>query len=202
VPAESAAPTVVRSLSPDSPVPQNGAGGTGARTGGEEQTFTLMLRNVNLLYLGVSVLILTDRSYLSRFWTQFEAWLAMQDVGPSGLVSARHTSLHSRCTIVCVHGAPEALVSSLIEEWSDCTAEKAYEKLSSADVRVTNQSDKDDQLPKILALDGRVSAVAQRLRICPPASPGVMKSRRMRPSREPTRELAEEAVAVKRVLTA
>jgi len=114
VPAESAAPTVVRSLSPDSPVPQNGAGGTGARTGGEEQTFTLMLRNVNLLYLGVSVLILTDRSYLSRFWTQFEAWLAMQDVGPSGLVSARHTSLHSRCTIACVHGAPEALVSSLI----------------------------------------------------------------------------------------
>jgi len=88
------------------------------------------------------------------------------------------------------------------EEWSDCTAEKAYEKLSSADVRVTNQSDKDDQLPKILALDGRVSAVAQRLGICPPASPGVMKSRRMRPSREPTRELAEEAVAVKRVLTA
>lgn len=135
------------------------------RDNAEKQTFALMLKNINLLFLGIGVLILTDRSYLSRFWTQFEAWLAMQDISTSGLVSAHVAD--KRCTIRCVHGAPEALVESLVEEWSGCTAQRAFEKLSAPDVYVTNQSDKDLQLPKILELDGHVSVVAQRLGIVP-----------------------------------
>jgi len=134
-----------------------------ARTESERQQFRLQLKNVNLLYLGVGVLVLTDRSYLSRFWracvqTNFEAWLSMQDVSIHGLISARHASW--RCTIKCVHGAPEGLIESLVEEWSDCTARKAFEKLSSADVMCTNLSDKEVQLPKILELDQRVADVA------------------------------------------
>jgi len=143
-------------------MPQNTGTEVDIRTAEERQLFALMLRNVNLLYLGVNVLILTDRSYLSRFWTNFEAWLAMQDVSMHGLVTASSVTLRSRCTIMCVHGAPEALIESLIEEWSDCTAAKAYQKLSAPDVRATNQSDKDVQLPKILLLDKRVAAVALR----------------------------------------
>ena len=68
-----------------------------------------------------------------------------------------------RAFAVCVHGAPEALQESLIEEWSDCTAECAYEKLSGDDVAVTNASDKEAVLPKILELGGRVSEAATRL---------------------------------------
>jgi hypothetical protein len=49
-------------------MPQNTGTETDIRTAEERQLFALMLRNVNLLYLGVNVLILTDRSYLSRFW--------------------------------------------------------------------------------------------------------------------------------------
>lgn len=64
---------------------------------------------------------------------------------------------------MCVHGAPEALQESLVEEWSDCTAERAYEKLSGHDVAVTNASDKETVLPKILELGGRVSEAATRL---------------------------------------
>lgn len=128
------------------------------RTETERQSFKLMLKNANLLYLSASVLILTDRSYLSRFWTNFEAWLAMQDVSMHGLVAARPAN--SRFTIRCVHGSPEALADSLVEEWAHCTALKAHQKLSSADVQVTNQSDKDIQLPKILELDQRVADVA------------------------------------------
>jgi len=128
------------------------------RTDSERQAFKLMLKNVNLLFLGVSVFVLTDRSYLSRFWTNFEAWLSMQDVSVHGLVPARHAN--NRCTIRCVHGAPEALIESLVEEWADCTAQQAYEKLRSADVQVTNQADKDVQLPKILELDQRVTGIA------------------------------------------
>ena len=37
-----------------------------------------MLTNINFLYLGLRVFIICDRTYLGRFWTQFEAWLSMQ----------------------------------------------------------------------------------------------------------------------------
>ena len=43
-----------------------------------------MLKKVNWLYLGCSVLVLLDLSYLSRFWTQFEAWLSFQTIGTEG----------------------------------------------------------------------------------------------------------------------
>ena len=41
----------------------------GKRTPAELERFKWRLRNVNLLYLGSSVLVLVDMSYLSRFWT-------------------------------------------------------------------------------------------------------------------------------------
>ena len=91
-----------------------------------------------------------------------------------GLVSARNSS--TRCSIMTVHGAPEALVESLVEEWSNCTAEKAFEKLSSADIAVTNQSDKDVQLPKILELDARTAAVAVQIGIERLPSPQTLPS--------------------------
>ena len=155
-----------------------------ARNEAERQQFRLQLKNVNLLYLGVGVLILTDRSYLSRFWTNFEAWLSMQDVSPEGLVSARHA--HRRCSIMCVHNAPEALVESLVEEWSNCTAQKAFEKLSSADVMCTNLSDKEVQLPKILELDQRVAALALAFSVQREPSPDTPKAAQWGDSSERT----------------
>ena len=64
------------------------------KTAVEKAEFGLMLPNINMLYLGAKVLILMDREYLNRFWTQFEAWLAFQvgscwgsvaGAGPGGL---------------------------------------------------------------------------------------------------------------------
>ena len=40
------------------------------RTDEEKADFERMLSEVNLLYLGCFVLIIMDRSYVSRFWTQ------------------------------------------------------------------------------------------------------------------------------------
>ena len=40
----------------------------GERTKEEKEAFTRMLSNINLLFLGASVLILLDMSYSSRFW--------------------------------------------------------------------------------------------------------------------------------------
>ena len=40
----------------------------GERTLEEQQEFKIMLANVNMIYLGASVLIIMDISYQSRFW--------------------------------------------------------------------------------------------------------------------------------------
>ena len=63
-----------------------------------------MLSEVNLLYLGTTVLILLDLSYVSRFWTQFESWLAMQYAMPDGLKPAIGTQ-NERHHIVCIQNA-------------------------------------------------------------------------------------------------
>lgn len=124
----------------------------GFRTDAEEVEFKLMLTNVNMLYLGAAVLILLDRSYLSRFWTQFEGWLSFMVVSPQGLVFEDDES-RQRFAIRVLHGAPQDLKTSLMTEWSGCDTTGAYRKLSAPDVTVTNQKDKEVQLPKILTLD-------------------------------------------------
>ena len=70
------------------------------RSPAERLRFKWMLQNVNLLYLGMRVLVLMDISYLSRFWTQFEAWLSLQAGGAAGLGPA--AEVRRRVTIRCV----------------------------------------------------------------------------------------------------
>ena len=53
------------------------------------------------------------------------------------------------------HDAPSKTHDALIEEWAACNAHEAHRKLSSPDVSVTNQSDKDVQLQKMAKLDDR-----------------------------------------------
>ena len=109
----------------------------------------------------LKVLILLDRTYLGRFWTQFEGWLSMQRASPDGLVSADESA--RRCIIECVHGAPDMLKGALVEEWSQATAEMAHRKLSASDVSVTNASDKALQLPKLFILDNKVREIARAM---------------------------------------
>jgi hypothetical protein len=123
---------------------------------------------VNMLYLGTTVLILFDLSYLSRFWTQFEAWLSMQFATPNGLKSAVGTK-HARYHIVCIQNAAaqaELFTKALTDQWATKTPQQAFDFLSKPDVTVTNQSDKEGQLPKIKALDvtvrGAFQAVMER----------------------------------------
>jgi len=59
------------------------------KTPSESAEFKEMLPNINLLYLTCSVLILMDRSYMNRFWTQFEAYLSMRAITSDGLTNAR-----------------------------------------------------------------------------------------------------------------
>ena len=78
----------------------------GSRTAEDKDDFKRMLSEVNMLYLGTTVLILLDLSYVSRFWTQFESWLAMQSAMPSGLKPAVGTK-NERHHIRCIQNAAE-----------------------------------------------------------------------------------------------
>lgn len=40
------------------------------RTHAEDQEFKMMLPNINLVYLGMSVFVLLERSYIGRFWVR------------------------------------------------------------------------------------------------------------------------------------
>ena len=120
---------------------------------------------VNMLFLGTSVLILLDLSYVSRFWTQFEAWLSMQFATPNGLKSAIGTAT-VRHHIVCIQNAAEQselYTKALTTSWADKTPLQAHDFLSKPDVTVTNASDKEGQLPKIKALDATVQGAFQAI---------------------------------------
>ena len=69
-----------------------------------------------------------------------------------GLASANQ-STEKRHTICCIHNAPAAFGPALIEMWADKTVAEARQILSNPDVRVTSNSDKDQQLGKLHELD-------------------------------------------------
>ena len=92
------------------------------RSPAEKALFLHMLKNVNLLYLGCSVLCLIDISYLSRFWTQFEAWLSMQQATTGKL--CRASGSERRETIVTIYNGTQTAVQLLLEQWADVTPEQ------------------------------------------------------------------------------
>jgi hypothetical protein len=124
------------------------------RTPLDKAEFNWMLANVNFLYLGLSALILMDISYVSRFWTCYEAWLCFQLPSTTGLVPTPDAKL--RCSIVRLHGARQSFEDDLRQQWHHCTAEEAHRQLSSPAVTVTNASDKLTQLEKIAQFDAMV----------------------------------------------
>ena len=113
------------------------------------------LPHVGLLFLGMSVLILLDLSYISRFWTQYEAWLSMQVATPTGLTSAVGTK-HEHHHVICILNTAaqsDMFTKMLTEQWATKTPEQSYKFLSKPDVTVTNQRDKAVQLAVITKLD-------------------------------------------------
>lgn len=124
------------------------------KTPSEKVYFKWMLDNINVLYLSVSVLIILDLSYISRFWTQYEAWLSMQTATKDGLRPA--TVAERRCEITPIYNTTQNMAEALTAIWATKSPAEAFATLAKPDVTVTNQSDKDGQLPKILTFDDRV----------------------------------------------
>ena len=122
----------------------------------EDEEFSAMLSGINVIYLGMKVLILLDMSYMSRFWTQAEAWMSMQDASASGLATASETK--RRYTIVPLHNADASLSDMLTKLWAGKSTQAAHDILAKPDVLVTNQGDKLRQLPKIKLLNETIKS--------------------------------------------
>mmetsp|Transcript_24433 Transcript_24433/g.77427 ORF Transcript_24433/g.77427 Transcript_24433/m.77427 type:complete len:469 (+) Transcript_24433:462-1868(+) len=101
----------------------------------EEDEFAEMLSNVNVVYLGMKVLVLLDMSYMSRFWTQTEAWMAMHE--PSKATVSEDTR---RYTIVPLHNAGSSMVSALVDMWAGKNAQEAHEAIRPVDFGVEPSS--------------------------------------------------------------
>ena len=129
----------------------------GAETPAQLADFKRMISQVNLLYLGTSVLILLDLSYLSRFWTQFEAWLAMQQATTGKL--CRASGAERRETIVTIYNGTATAVKLLEEQWADVSPEQAMKVLATPDVTVTNESDKTTQIERLKVFAENVKKV-------------------------------------------
>jgi len=140
-------------------MPQRTPGGEDDRTPAQKDRFDWMLKNMDLLYIGASVLLLVDLSYISRFWTQFEAWLSMQVCTPDGIRGAGslYDDQHPRrCVIVPTLNASAAVADEVRQMWSERTPQEAHDVLVLPDVTVTNQKDKTFFLPRLLDMDTKV----------------------------------------------
>ena len=124
------------------------------RSSEELEQFGEMLDQVNLLYIGLRVLVLMDISYMSRFWTQLEAYLSMQTPHAVGLRPS--SASMQRWTVVPIHNATAELRTEMVKMWAMKTTEEAYNALGAPDVTVTNSSDKVKQLKKLQHLDATV----------------------------------------------
>ena len=122
----------------------------GGRSPAEKVRFKYMLQNVNLCYLGMRVLVLADISYLSRFWTQFEAWLSFQQCTEDGLLPA--PAGKSRSTTVPTLNGTDAMTAHVEKMWAGRTPQQAHDLLRLPDVTVTNTKDKTTVLRKLLQM--------------------------------------------------
>ena len=142
---------------------QGGKDGQRDITVDERGEFELMLGEVNLLYLGCQVLVLLDLSYLSRFWTMYEAWLSRLQPTAQGLKLAQGDAA-ARCQIVPILSASSGFSTALTDTIAEkmATPESAASFLQSDDISVTNVSDKVKQLAKVGGLNERVRNVLTR----------------------------------------
>ena len=89
----------------------------------------------------------------------------MQHATPDGLKPAVGTR-NERHHVVCTQNAAsqvELCTSLLVDQWSSKTPQQAHAFLSSPDVTVTNQGDKDVQLPKIKKLNETVQIAFRQI---------------------------------------
>lgn len=123
----------------------------------EDVLFRTTLDKIYMLFLTCSVVVVLDLQYLGRFWTCYETWLSLHTASAQGLVHTRECD--RRVAFRCTEGAEASsdhYTKALVNTWSAKTVEQAKAVLAKADILVTNQRDKEQQLQVLDDLDRNV----------------------------------------------
>jgi len=118
--------------------------------------FKQALQLVNLLYLFLPVLVMLDADYGSRFWCNYESFLATHSFDGKQLVTSGTAHISIACLGSYARNTPKVQQKQkelLVDSWTDATVDEAFDILGGQDIKVTNQSDKDEQLLRLRALE-------------------------------------------------
>eukprot|EP00900_Chrysochromulina_parva_P020942 jgi/Chrpa1/3481/Chrysochromulina_OHIO_Genome00014330-RA len=142
------------------------------RSEDEDTHFKEMLEYIGWAFLACSVLIIFDADYNSRFWTRYEAFLAMQMCDPKlGLTSAVSHS-DARFEVVCLGSTKdyEQRYLEMLMDFGRASAERTLETLSHRDINVTNEKDKPMQLEMLKRRNQHVIQVLETAEHPPPSA--------------------------------
>ena len=128
----------------------------GEKNAEEKEYFGQSLQSVNYLYLCGTVLIFVDGDYMLRFWTQYEAFCSFHKATAKGIAQKSLKEISESVKIVEMGTAAEtqgATAQALINKWHTKTVDEAVPILSHPDTKVTNNSDKPQQVEKLKQLN-------------------------------------------------
>ena len=126
----------------------------------EQDFFNFTLTNIKMLYLSGKVAIFLDIQYMGRFWTQYEAFLALHKGTPEGIKPKTLEEVEESVVIIEM-GAAAAAASggqkqALIMMWLNKTVKEAVKVLKDPSVLVTKKIDKKLLLEKMPQLEKHV----------------------------------------------
>merc|ERR1719284_2146713 len=100
---------------------------------------------------------------MTRFWCVYDAFLAMHSIVGGVIAQIERQEAEKRCRVVCVGMVAqksEALQKKEAERlwdfWGEVSVDDALDQLQRSDIRVTNSSDKPEQIERLQKLTDRV----------------------------------------------
>merc|ERR1719284_569722 len=132
----------------------------------EEVYFKKALSLINLLYVHGKVLVLLDAEYSTRFWCLYEAFLASHKFDGTSLVPEQSIEgIWKRVEILSVGSFaedPELFDDQkrlFLRQWGNVNVETFSRRMRKDDVKVTNSSDKIEQMKSLENLSAMLSAL-------------------------------------------
>merc|ERR1719383_315096 len=125
--------------------------------------FRHVLAHINFAYLLCDVLIVYDQDYMTRFWCVYDAFLAMHSIVGWVIAQIERREAEKRCRVVCVGMVAQKSAALQKKEadrlwdfWGEASVDDALDQLQRSDIRVTNSSDKPEQIQRLQKLTERV----------------------------------------------
>jgi hypothetical protein len=126
------------------------------RTDEEKSYFVSVLKYINCAYLFFAVLVIFDQEYATRFWCLYETFLATHALQDGEIICVPREKANDRLhvvycgTLALSKASVQTLqLDMLWAQWGEVDLPSASHQLGGSDIRVTNQSDKDQQIKRL-----------------------------------------------------